>query len=221
MAKKKPGVDRRGFLAGIAAGGAGAAAAGVAPAAAATETPAAAPAVANASAPLPGPRLLAQETGTPQPEVDRWHVHNAGSDYMVDCLKHVGFDYITCMPGSTFRGLQESITNYGGNSKPELYSCVHEEISSGIAMGYAQMAGKPMAIIVHNTVGLQHASMNIYNAYAARVPMLILVGNIADGATRRPGVEWYHTATDVAAIVRGFIKYDARRSRCSRSARRS
>ena len=78
-----------------------------------------------------------------------------------------------------------------------------------MAHGYAKMAGKPMAILVHNTVGLQHASMAIYNAYADRVPMLILVGNIADVATRRPGVEWFHTATDVAAIVRGYIKYDA------------
>ena len=158
---------------------------------------------------MPGPRLVAQEVGTPVVEIDRWHVHNAGSDYMVDCLKHVGFDYITCMPGSTFRGLQESITNYGGNSKPELLSCTHEEISAAMAHGYAKMAHKPMAIIVHNTVGLQHASMGIYNAYADRVPMLILVGNIADGSTRRPGVEWYHTATDVAPIVRGYVKYDA------------
>ncbi len=121
----------------------------------------------------------------------------------------MGYDYLTCMPGSTFRGIHESIINYGGNSKPEMLSCVHEEISAAMAHGYAKMAGKPMAIIVHNTVGLQHASMAIYNAYADRVPMLILVGNIADSATRRPGVEWYHTATDVAAIVRGFIKYDA------------
>ena len=113
------------------------------------------------------------------------------------------------MPGSTFRGLHESIINYGGNTKPELLSCTHEEISAAMAHGYAKMADKPMAIIVHNTVGLQHASMGIYNAYADRVPMLILVGNIADGATRRPGVEWYHTATDVAPIVRGYIKYDA------------
>ena len=112
------------------------------------------------------------------------------------------------MPGSTFRGLQESITNYGGNTKPELLSCVHEEISAA-CQGYAKIAGKPMAIIVHNTVGLQHASMAIYNAFAERVPMLIFVGNIADGATRRPGVEWYHTATDVAAIVRGYVKYDS------------
>jgi acetolactate synthase I/II/III large subunit len=40
------------------------------------------------------------------------------------------------------------------------------------------------------------------------VPMLVLVGNVADAATRRPGVEWDHTATDIAQMVRGFIKYD-------------
>jgi acetolactate synthase I/II/III large subunit len=206
VAKKQSGGDRRGFLAGIATAGAGAAAAGVTPAPAVAATPSLGPPPKLAP---PMGRLLAAETENIASQVDRWHVKNAGSDYMVDALKHVGFDYITCMPGSTFRGLQESITNYGGNAKPELLSCVHEEISSAMAFGYAQMAGKPMAIIVHNTVGLQHASMGIYNAYAARLPMLILVGNIADGATRRPGVEWFHTATDIAAIVRGYIKYDA------------
>ena len=123
-------------------------------------------------------------SGKRQPErakpIDRWHVHNAGSDYMVDAIKHLGYDYFTCMPGSTFRGIHESIINYGGNSKPEMLSCVHEEISAAMAHGYAKMAGKPMAILVHNTVGLQHASMAIYNAYADRVPMLVLVGNIAE-----------------------------------------
>jgi acetolactate synthase-1/2/3 large subunit len=206
VAKKQSGVDRRGFLAGIATAGAGAAAAGVSPAPAAADTPPVGPPPKVAP---PTGRLLAAETENIASQIDRWHVKNAGSDYMVDVIKHVGFDYITCMPGSTFRGLQESITNYGGNAKPELLSCTHEEISSAMAFGYAQMSGKPMAIIVHNTVGLQHASMGIYNAYAARLPMLILVGNIADGATRRPGVEWFHTATDVAAIVRGYVKYDS------------
>jgi acetolactate synthase-1/2/3 large subunit len=205
VAKKQTGVDRRGFLAGIATAGAGAAAAGVTPAPVVAATPPVGPPEKTA---LPSPRLIAAETGDIS-AVDRWHVHNAGSDYMVDCLKHVGFDYVTCMPGSTFRGIQESITNYGGNSKPELLSCVHEEISAAMAHGYSKIAGKPMAILVHNTVGLQHASMAIYNAYADRVPMMVLVGNIADEATRRPGVEWFHTATDVAAIVRGYIKYDS------------
>jgi acetolactate synthase-1/2/3 large subunit len=204
---KTSGVDRRSFLGGIATAGAGAAAAaaGVAKPAAAATPPAGPP----AKLAPPNTSLAAAETGNPASSIDRWHVHNAGSDYMVDCLKHVGYDYLTCMPGSTFRGIHESIINYGGNSKPEMLSVVHEEISAAMAHGYAKMAGKPMAILVHNTVGLQHASMAIYNAYADRVPMLILVGNIADASTRRPGVEWYHTATDVAAIVRGYIKYDA------------
>jgi thiamine pyrophosphate-dependent acetolactate synthase large subunit-like protein len=206
VAKKQTGVDRRGFLAGIATAGAGAAAAtGITPAPAVAAPPPVGPPQKMA---LPSPRLVAAETGDVS-AIDRWHVHNAGSDYMVDVLKHVGFDYVTCMPGSTFRGIQESITNYGGNSKPELLSCVHEEISAAMAHGYSKIAGKPMAILVHNTVGLQHASMAIYNAYADRVPMMVLVGNIADGATRRPGVEWFHTATDVAAIVRGYVKYDS------------
>jgi acetolactate synthase I/II/III large subunit len=206
VAKKQSGVDRRSFLAGIATAGAGAAAAGVTSAPAAAATPPVAP---PAKLAPPSTVLAAAETGNPASSIDRWHVHNAGSDYMVDCLKHVGFDYLTCMPGSTFRGIHESIINYGGNSKPELLSATHEEISAAMAHGYAKMAGKPMAILIHNTVGLQHASMAIYNAYADRVPMLILVGNIGDSATRRPGVEWFHTATDVAQIVRGFIKYDA------------
>ena len=181
---KKSGVDRRSFLGGIATAGAGAA----------PPAPASRAAAPMPHAPLRRPRPqtraaehAARASGKRQPErrdssIDRWHVHNAGCDYMVDALKHVGYDYLTCMPGSTFRGIHESIINYGGNTKPEMLSCVHEEISAAMAHGYAKMAGKPMAILVHNTVGLQHASMAIYNAYADRVPMLILVGNIADAA---------------------------------------
>ncbi len=198
-------VGRRSFIAGVATAGAGAAAGGIAPASAAGKT-----ASEPAKLAPPPAALVVAETGDPVSTgaIDRWHVKNAGSDYMVDCLKQAGYDYLTCMPGSTFRGIHESIINYGGNSKPEMLSCTHEEISAGMAHGYAKMSGKPMAILVHNTVGLQHASMAIYNAFADRVPMMIIVGNIADAANRRPGVEWFHTATDVAAIVRGYVKYD-------------
>ncbi len=110
-------------------------------------------------------------------------------------------DYLpTLMPGSTFRRIHESsVTSNRKNTKLELISVVHEEISAGVAHGYSKIAGKPMAILVHNTVGLQHASMAVYNAWCDRAPMLILTGNIMDAANRRPGVEWDHTATDVSA----------------------
>ena len=60
------------------------------------------------------------------------------------------------------------------NKKPEWLTCLHEEVSVGMAHGYAKVAGKPMAAMVHGTVGTQHASMAIYNAYCDRVPIVAL-----------------------------------------------
>lgn len=127
---------------------------------------------------------------------------------MVDLLRATGIEYVAAMPGSTFRGLHESIVTYGNNQKPTLIECTHEEISAAIAHGYAKVAGKPMACMVHSTVGLQHASMAIFNAWCDRVPMMVLAGNIADTDKRRNGIEWYHTAQDLGAMVRDFTKWD-------------
>ena len=212
MSKKneQSGVDRRGFLAGIATAGAAAvtakpdiaAAAPAAPPPSKVTPPSAAVAAADT-----GSTLAVDPTPAFDPD-DRLHVGNPGSDYMVDVVRNLPIDYIIATPGSTFRGIQESFINYGKNVHPEWITVHHEEISAALAHGYAKVAGKPAAIIVHDDVGLQHASMALYNAWCDRVGMLVLVGNILDSSTRRPGVEWDHTAIDPASMVRGYIKYD-------------
>src|SRR5438445_2188429 len=131
-----------------------------------------------------------------------------GSDYMVDVIKATGMEYIASNPGSSFRSLQESIINYGGNKKPEFLTCTHEESSVAMAHGYAKASGKPMGILAHGTVGLQHATMAVYNAWCDRVPVMMFAGNFLDANTRRPGVEWYHCVQDPAAIHRDFTKWD-------------
>ena len=205
---KQPGVDRRSFLTGIATAGAAAVAAKPDRVSAAAEIPAkAAPPSAAVAAADTGSTLATDPTVTFLRD-DKLHVGNPGSDYMVDVIRNLPIDYVIATPGSTFRGLQESFINYGKNVHPEWITVHHEEISAALAHGYAKVAGKPAAIIVHNDVGLQHASMAMYNAWCDRVGMLVLVGNILDASTRRPGVEWDHTAVDVAQAVRGFIKYD-------------
>lgn len=170
------------------------------------------PAAAPGSVERPSTALAARETLAPSlteaPAADAQHVGNPGSDFMVDLLRIANVEYVAAMPGSTFRGIQESIVNYAGNRKPELIVCTHEEISAAIAHGYAKVAGKPMACLVHSTVGLQHASMGIYNAWCDRAPMIVLAGNIADGPKRRPGIEWNHTAQDLGALVRDYTKFD-------------
>ena len=127
---------------------------------------------------------------------------------MVDVLKSLEFDYVCANPGSSFRGLHESLVNYGGNSRPELITCCHEESSVAMAHGYAKIEGKPLLVMAHGTVGLQHASMAIYNAYADRVPVYILLGNIQDATWRRGDVEWAHSVQDAASMVRDYIKWD-------------
>ena len=80
---------------------------------------------------------------------------------MVDVLKSLDFEYICSNPGSSFRGLHESFINHGGNRSPEWITCLHEEQSVAIADGYAQIEGKPVLVMAHGTVGIQHAAMAI------------------------------------------------------------
>jgi acetolactate synthase-1/2/3 large subunit len=146
----------------------------------------------KSSAALPGEKII----GRP------------GSDFMVDVIKATGIEYIASNPASSFRSLHESIVNYGGNRKPEFLTCMHEESSVAMAHGYAKAAGKPMGVLAHGTVGLQHAAMAVYNAWCDRVPVMLFAGNFMDAAHRRPGVEWYHCAQDPAGILRDYIKWD-------------
>src|SRR5207342_3217502 len=146
--------------------------------------------------------------GPPPARLPAYTVERPGSDFMVDVIKSMGFEYIAANPGSSFRGLHESIINYGSNKSPELLTCCHEESSVAMAHGYAKIEGKPIMVMAHGTVGLQHASMAIYNAYADRVPVYVVIGNIADGPWRRSDVEWTHAVQDAAAMVRDYTKFD-------------
>lgn len=132
----------------------------------------------------------------------------SGSDFMVDVIKSLGIEYVCSNPGSSFRGLHESIINYGGNKNPEFITCCHEESSAAMAHGYFKIEGKPLAIMAHGTVGLQHASMAIYNAWCDRVPVYVIVGNIVDATKRISAVEWAHSVQDAAAMVRDYVKWD-------------
>jgi thiamine pyrophosphate-dependent acetolactate synthase large subunit-like protein len=127
---------------------------------------------------------------------------------MIDVIKSLGIEYICGNPGSSFRGLQESVINYGGNKAPEFITCCHEESAVGMAHGYAKIEGKPLGVFAHSTVGLQHAAMAIFNAYCDRVPVYIVLGNTIDATMRRPGVEWDHSVEDAAAMVRDYTKWD-------------
>ena len=170
---KKTGVDRRDFLK-VAAATAGAAAGTV---------------LAQVPAPDEGARGQAP-AGASSKKKEKPHpgdivIERPGSDFMLDVIKTLDLEYMTTNPGSSFRSLHESLVNYGGNKAPELLTCLHEEAAVAMAHGYGKAAGKPMGALIHGSVGVQHASMAVFNAWADRVPVMIFAGNPSDASKRR------------------------------------
>jgi acetolactate synthase-1/2/3 large subunit len=118
-----------------------------------------------------------------------------GSDLMVDVLRNMGVMHVAQIPGSTFAGLQESLINYGMVTEPamSMFTVTHD---------------KPMACLVHSVVGLQHASMAIYNAYCDRAPVITLTGSLTNPEARESFVDWMHAVSDGPAITRDYTKFD-------------
>src|SRR3989475_5180834 len=202
MARKDPGpkADRRRFLTGVVAAGAATAMTPVRSADVVAQAPRA------PSALPPSGKAAEAETGTPR-ELAR--VKGVpGSDFMVDVIKTLGIKYLPANCASSYRAIHESLINYGGNKMPEFLTCMHEESAVGMAHGYFKVAGKPLMTLCHGTVGLQHATMGIYNAWCDRVPVIVVGGNDMDAATRPPGVPTFHSAQDINALVRDFTKWD-------------
>jgi acetolactate synthase I/II/III large subunit len=130
------------------------------------------------------------------------------SDVIVDLIKQFGFPYIALNPGASYRGLHDSLVNYGGNDPPMLL-CQHEKIAVQIAHGYAKATGKPMVAIVHDVVGLLHATMGIYYAYVDRAPVFVIgATGPMDESRRRPFIDWIHTANVNGEQVRHYVKWD-------------
>ena len=151
------------------------------------------------------PEQIQRDVGTARPPVPARDAQRPGSDLMVQVLKDLGMEYVAGNPGSSFEGLQESIINYGDkpNTMPEFITAMHEESSVDMANGYVRSTGKPMAAILHGTVGITHAAMAIYTAYQKQNPVVLLVGR--DETFFLQG----HTANDLGAIARAYTKWDA------------
>ena len=193
-------ISRRAFL-GTSAGAAAASLLGKSDTAEAqTAPPASRPA-------LPGQSAAAADRdvgGATPPPVTR-AAQRPGSDLMVQVLRDLEIEYIAANPAASFEGLQESIVNYGDtpNKMPEFVTALHEESSVDMAHGYAKSEGRPMAVLLHGTLGLMHSSMAIYQAYQYQIPIVLLAGRDDTNFLRS------QSADDIAGIVRSFTKWDA------------
>jgi hypothetical protein len=153
-------ISRRAFL-GTSAGAAAASLLGKTDTAKAQESATSGrPALAGQSA-----EAAERDVGNARPPAVVRAAQRPGSDLMVQVLRDLEIEYIAANPAASFEGLQESIINYGEtpNVMPQFISALHEESSVDMAHGYAKSEGRPMAVLLHGTLGLMHSSMAIYD----------------------------------------------------------
>lgn len=123
-------------------------------------------------------------------------------------LRAYDIPFVAVNPGASFRGLHDSIVNFGGN-RPEMITCPHEKLAVCLAHGYTKATGRPMAVAVHDIVGLLHASLGMYLATVDRAPVIVLGGTGPMAVDRRrPRTDWDHTALVQGNAVRDFVKWD-------------
>ena len=129
-----------------------------------------------------------------------------GSDVAVELLERLGIRYAALNPGASLRGLHDSLAHRGS---PEMVLTMYEGVAVALAHGYAKAAGEPMAVLLHDLVGLQNGAMGVFNAWVDQVPMLVLGGSgPADAARRRPWIDWIHATRSHSLVVRDFVKWD-------------
>jgi acetolactate synthase-1/2/3 large subunit len=149
------------------------------------------------------PESALEKENPVSPAKERW-----ASDVIVDLLQAYELPHAALNPGASYRGLHDSIVNYGRN-RPTMMLCQHEETAVQIAHGYAKASGRPMVAILHNLVGLLHANMAIYYAYIDRAPIFIVgATGPMDETKRRPRIDWIHTAQSQGEAVRAYTKWD-------------
>ena len=131
------------------------------------------------------------------------------SDIMAEMIRRLDLKYLAMNPGASYRGLHDSLVNYLGNRDPQMLLCLNEGHAVAIAHGYAKITDAPMGCLLHSNVGLMAGLMQIFNAWCARVPMVVIgAGGPIDADQRRPWVDWIHTTADQGALLRNFTKWD-------------
>ena len=76
--------------------------------------------------------------------------------------------------------------------------CLYEGVATGAADGYARMAGRPAATLLHLGAGLSNGSANLHNARRAHSAVVNIVG---DHATYHRALDAPLTS-DIAALAR-------------------
>lgn len=98
-----------------------------------------------------------------------------GADILIKTLTDSGIDTCFTNPGTSEMHFVAALDQ----SDMRAVLCLFEGVATGAADGYARMANKPAATLLHLGCGLGNGIANLHNARKARVPMVNIIGDHA------------------------------------------
>ncbi len=135
-----------------------------------------------------------------------------GAESLIATLVNNGVDMCFTNPGTSEMHFVAALDEVEGM---RCVLCLFEGVVSGPADGYARMAGRPAATLLHLGPGLGNALANIHNAHKGHVPMVNIVGDHATyhlqynapltsdiAGIAGPVSHWVHASASPAAIAR-------------------
>ncbi|KAL0570573.1 hypothetical protein V5O48_011392 [Marasmius crinis-equi] len=140
------------------------------------------------------------------------------SSAFLKVLSNAGITHAFVNWGSDHPALLEDLQRQrveGKETSPQIVTCPNEMVALSAAQGYAQVTGKPAAVIVHVDVGTQALAGAVHNVDRGRTPVLIYAGASASTSrselkgTRNEWIMWIQDIPDQAAIVRQYMRYTA------------
>ncbi|AKN16030.1 hypothetical protein MHAE_17238 [Mycobacterium haemophilum DSM 44634] len=99
-----------------------------------------------------------------------------GAQALINTLVDGGVDVCFANPGTSemhFVAALDTVARMRG------VLTLFEGVATGAADGYARIAGRPAAVLLHLGPGLGNGLANLHNARRARVPMVVVVGDHA------------------------------------------
>lgn len=105
-----------------------------------------------------------------------------GGEIVVETLRRFGVDRVFCVPGESYLGLLDAL--YG---RPDIDTvvCRHEGGAGFMAVADARLTGRPGVVCVSRGPGASNAAIAVHTAQQDAVPLVLLVGQVAEADLRR------------------------------------
>ena len=117
-----------------------------------------------------------------------------GARIAVEALRREGVEYVFGLPGTTIMHLIDAMAE---RSDLRYISVRHEQVAAFMADGYARASGQIGVCLASRGPGAANLTIGVHNAHAESVPVLALLGQVADDI-------YYRDAFEEMDLVRFF-----------------